>query len=85
MKKSKYDNFFRSGAVAVAGDSAFSGWAVYGFEYGINDYVIAGYVTADKKHHLRRYKIQSSAGKDSRQYFRAYGRRLYINNFFRVH
>ena len=85
MKKSKYADLLGSGAVAVAGDTAFSGWAVYGFEFGIDDYVIAGYVTDDKKHHLRRYKIQFSTGKNSRQFFRAYGRRLYLDNFLRVH
>ena len=81
MKQLKYSEYVKAGAVATCADTAFSGWAVYGYEYGINDYVIAGYVTDSKTYPARRYKLQYAARSS---YFRAYGRRMYLDVFMKT-
>ena len=84
MKQSKYADLVNAGAVATRGDTAFSGWAIYAIEYGINDYVIAGYVTDTKTYPARKYKITYSSGHCASPYFRAYGQRMYLDTFMKT-
>ena len=46
MRKSKYQDLLDQGFLAVRGDTNNSGWAIYAYEDGIDDYVIAGYITS---------------------------------------
>ena len=84
MKKLKYSDKVNAGAVATCHDTALSGWAIYDIDYDINDSVIAGYVTDSKTYPARRYKIQYSSGHCAAPYFRAYGRRLYLDVFMKT-
>ena len=84
MKKLKYSEYVKAGAVATCADSAFSGWAIYGMEYGINDYVVAGYVTDSKTYPARKYNVYYSSGHCASPYFRAYGRRMYLDVFVKT-
>ena len=80
MKKSKYDALLVSGACFASFDTIQSGWLIYDIN---EDFTISGYTASGKDHFPRKYKIQYSSGKNSRPFFRAYGRRLYLDNFYR--
>ena len=84
MSRSKYQNMVDSGAVAVKGETNSSGWAIYGYEYGIDDYAIVGYVANDTRYNARKYKVMYTTN-EARPYFRVYNKgRLYIDEFIRV-
>ena len=84
MKKSKYDDLVRAGAVATCGETQSSGWSIYAIEHGIDDYVIAGYVTSRTTYPARKYKVYYSSGHCASPYFRAYGRRMYLDVFVKT-
>ena len=80
MKKSKYDALLVSGACFASFDTVSSGWLVYDVN---EDFLIAGYTASGRDSIPRRYKLQYTASNDARCFFRAYGRQLYLDNFYR--
>lgn len=84
MRKSKYQDLLDKGFLAVRGDTQSSGWAIYGYEYGIDDYVIAGYITSRGRENPRRYKVYYSSGHCASPYFRAYGQYMWLDTFIKV-
>ena len=70
-------------AIAVKSTSAFSGLAIYDFEYGTDDYVIWATESDEKRGKMRRSKIYYTKT-SGRAYFKNNGRREYLDDFMRV-
>ena len=68
--------------IAVYAQSAWSGLACYGFEYGADDYAIIALVYNGKEaDHKRKYKIYASA---KGLYIMWRGHRYYLSDFIRT-
>lgn len=64
--------------IAVYGESAFGGYALYAIEYGIDDRALISYYDSRP----RWYKIDVTAA--GRAFVRVFGRRIHLDNFLRV-
>ncbi len=76
MKKAEYQ------PIAVKGISNNMAIALYGIEYGIDDYAMVGGICGDRSDTPRKYKIYWAVS--GRPYFRRYGRREYIDEYGRL-
>lgn len=81
MRKHKYHQEMQAPEIFAYCESAFSAWIIYDVN---EDRAIMGYSSMSKTDPARSYKINYTTASESRPYVRAYGRRLYLDNFMRM-
>ena len=68
-------------AIAVKALNNYGGIAIFGIEYGVDDYIVSAFWNGDKYDRARKSKVYYDCDGD---YFKRYGNKYYLKDFIRI-